>query len=125
MPDLLSPVGQYTASGGLLWVLEKSDEIVGTVAIKPAAEPQVAELQHLYVHRSWRRRGLGAFLCEVVEQEALVRQCSAVELWSDVWLVDAPRLFERRGYIRAEETTNADCCSTVRCCYRKQLTRTP
>src|SRR6185312_5819838 len=67
-------------------------ELVGTVALKPNAnDPGIVELQKMYVARSMRRNGLGTFLCSLVEREARDRGVRAIELWSDVKLLDAHR----------------------------------
>src|SRR4051794_21528899 len=50
MPELLSPQSTYRAWHGRFWVIVAEDgTLIGTVALKPAAEPTVVELQKLYV----------------------------------------------------------------------------
>lgn len=123
MPELLRPQSAYAAWGGRFWVFEGADgSIVGTVAFRPAAEPGVVELQKLYVAREMRRHGLGQYLCAVVEREAARRGAIAVDLWSDVKLVDAHRLYQRLGYARGDALkTYDDTSRTVRFYYRKEL----
>jgi hypothetical protein len=69
-----------------------------------------------------RKNGLGGFLCRLVEQEARQRGADAVELWSDIKLLDAHRRYERLGYSRGETLkTYNDTSGTVRYYYRKLL----
>ncbi len=122
MPELLRPASVYGACDGLFWVIEAHGRIVGTVALQPSAEAGVVELQRLYVARDMRRNGLGGFLCHLVEREARQRGAHAIELWSDVKLLDAHRRYERVGYVRGEALkTYNDTSGTVRYYYRKSL----
>ncbi len=124
LPELLTPARSYREWGGRFWVLEQLDEIVGTVAIKPALEPQVMELQKLCLHRLYRRQGLGAFLCELAEQESLLRQCHRIDAWSDTRQVEQHRLFERRGYVRDDTVDSSKKTDpAMYYCYHKQLKR--
>jgi putative acetyltransferase len=130
MPELLKPASTYASGGGRFWVIEAGQfyggRIVGTVALMPSAEPGVVELQKLYVARAMRRHGLGGFLCQLVEREAQARGAHAIELWSDVKLLDAHRRYEHLGYVRGEALkTYNDTSGTVRFYYRKDLDRNP
>jgi putative acetyltransferase len=122
MPELLAPASTYAAQDGRFWVVEAGDEIIGTIALTPTAEPGVVELQKLYVARNMRRNGLGSFLCRLVEHEARERDARAIELWSDIKLLDAHRRYERLGYRRGEALkTYSDTSATVRSYFRKEL----
>jgi len=122
MPELLAPASAYARSDGRFWVIEARGRIIGTIALMPSEEPAVVELQKLYVARDVRGNGLGSFLCDLVEREARERDARAIELWSDVKLLDAHRRYERLGYQRGEALkTYNDTSATVRTYYRKQL----
>jgi putative acetyltransferase len=126
MPELLAPATSYGCGDGRFWVVEADHfpgrQIIGTVALMPSAEPGVVELQKLYVAREMRRNGLGGFLCHLVEREARERGAHAIELWSDVKLLDAHRRYERLGYVRGDELkAYNDTSGTVRFYYRKEL----
>ena len=122
MPELLRPASAYAACNGQFWVVEANGAIIGTIALAPSKEPGVVELQKLYDAREMRKNGLGGFLCRLVEQEARRRGANAVELWSDIKLLDAHRRYERRGYVRGEALkTYNDTSGTVRFYYRKPL----
>ena len=122
MPELLRPASAYRACDGRFWVMEARGRIVGTVALQPSAEAGVVELQKLYVACDMRRKGLGGFLCHLVEREARRRGAHAIELWSDIKLLDAHRRYECLGYTRGEALkTYDDTSGTVRYYYRKSL----
>jgi putative acetyltransferase len=134
MPELLAPASAYAKGGGRFWVVEARQspehspraEIIGTIALMPSAEPGVIELQKLYVARGVRKNGLGSFLCHLVEREARERGAHAIELWSDVKLLDAHQRYERLGYRRGEALkTYDDTSGTVRYYYRKTLDPEP
>ena len=126
MPELVRVASSYGEFGGRFWVVERDGEIVASVAYKPSKDPAAVELQKLYVARDARRNGLGGRLCQLIEDEAAGHGASAVELWSDVKLLDAHRLYEERGYLRGRETkTYDDTSGTVRFYYRKELAARP
>ncbi len=100
-PELLAPASLYRDTGGdLLVATDPCGTVVGTVAWRPS-RPGVVELERLYVHRRWRRRGLAAQLAGMVEDAAAGAGARTVELWSDSRFADAHRFYERRGYTRA------------------------
>jgi len=59
---------------------------------------ECAELRQLWVAPALRRRGLGARLVRLFEQQALSRGCRRVYL--DTFSFQAPRLYEALGYER-------------------------
>src|SRR5581483_9399501 len=104
MPELLAPATNYAEANGRFWVVEAAGEIIGTVALKPNAhDPEIVELQKMYVAHRLRRNGLGSFLCSLVEREARERGSRAIELWSDIKLLDAHRHYRRYGFERGPE----------------------
>jgi putative acetyltransferase len=123
MPELLAPATTYAQCDGRFWVVEANGRIIGTIALMPSTEEAgVVELQKLYVARDVRRNGLGSFLCHLVEREARERGSRAIELWSDVKLLDAHRRYERQGYRRGLEIRVRDDTSrTVQYYYRKRV----
>ncbi len=99
-PDLLAPASAYRELGGAFWVAtDPCQTVVATVGWRPLSAGAL-ELERLYVHRRWRRRGLAASLADLVEEAAADRHAGAIELWSDTRFADAHRFYERRGYVR-------------------------
>jgi GNAT superfamily N-acetyltransferase len=124
MPELLLPATNYAAADGRFWVVEAAGDIIGTVALKPNAhDPSVVELQKMYVAHRLRRNGLGSFLCSLVEREARERGSRAIELWSDVKLLDAHRHYRRYGFTRGSELRYVpDLSRTIQYYFRLDLT---
>jgi putative acetyltransferase len=123
MPELLRPASAYARGDGRFWLVETGGHVIGTVALMPSVETGVVELQKLYVSRDVRGNGLGGFLCYLVEREARERGAHAIELWTDVKLLDAHRRYERLGYQRGDVLkTYNDTSATVRYYYRKEIT---
>ena len=91
-------------------VLAAEDEdgkIVGTVQIilqQPENQPHRGDLAKMLVHRSARKRGVGAALLEAAELSAL--QAGKTLLVLDTASADAERLYVRRGWQRVGEIPN-------------------
>jgi putative acetyltransferase len=100
VPELRAIASYFARRDGRFWVADRAGRVAGCVGIAPAAEPGRVELLKLYVAADERRRGLGAILCSLVEEEAQRRGARVIELWSDSRFADAHRLYEGRGYRR-------------------------
>jgi putative acetyltransferase len=123
MPELRSPAASVRGGDGRWWVAEFDGRIVGSVSVTPANGHEV-ELKRLYVAAAARRRGLGAHLVRLVESEASHRVARRIVLWTDTRFEDAHRLYERMGYVRAQETrTLNDISNSVEYFYAKELPR--
>ena len=121
-PDLVAPAASYAAQGGAFWVVERKGRIVASIALQPAG-PATVELRRFYVARDMRRSGLGAALYRLFEDAAIESGAERVELWTDIRMEDAHRLYERVGFARAAETRRCDETGIVRCRYVKSLSR--
>lgn len=78
------------------------DKIVGTVQLNlntPPNQPHRADVMKMLVHRSARKRGIGAALMKLIEAEAAKRGRTLLVL--DTASGDAERLYVRSGWIRA------------------------
>ena len=100
---MTAPRSAYDAWGGRMWVVELDGGVVACCGAKPLPERAV-ELKSLYVAAPARRRGLGAELVALVEDQARAWGATRVELWSDTRFADAHRLYTRLGYTRLPET---------------------
>jgi GNAT superfamily N-acetyltransferase len=96
-------VGRGVAAGDrVLIVAERAAAWVGTVQVllaMPPNQPHRGELAKMLVHRSARRRGIGARLLARAEKVALERGKTLLVL--DTWRGgDAERLYRRAGWQR-------------------------
>ena len=122
LPELRAPASWAESRGGLFWVVEIDDQIVGAIALVPTGDPKVVELQRLYVRSAIRGGGIGTRLCGLVETQALEQGASFIELWSDTRFEAAHRLYERLGYVRGAETRDLrDKSNSTEYYYRKAL----
>ncbi len=100
-PDLLAPARAYERLGGAFWVAaDPCGTVIATAGWRPL-DPSTAELERLYVNPRWRRHGLAATLTDLVEQTAMARGATSIELWSDSRFLTAHRFYERFGYVRS------------------------
>jgi putative acetyltransferase len=121
-PELRMIATAYSKLGGRFWVAEQDARVVGCVGFVPLPAQSGAELRKLYVHRRARRRGLGARLSMLVEDEARSRGARYVELWSDTRFLDAHRLYQRLGYVRGTATRDLhDMSGSVEYHFRKDF----
>lgn len=122
MPELRQIAAWAAGLDGRFWVAEAGGEIAGSVGVTPAADPAGMELRKLYVAAPFRRVGLGARLCDLVQEEAARRAARFLELWSDTRFTDAHRLYERLGYRRTGASRELhDLSDTVEYHFRKSL----
>jgi putative acetyltransferase len=118
--DLVSPASTYARAGGIFWVVERDDEIIGSIALRPSGGAMV-ELRRFYVARDARKLGLGAVLFGLFEEEAARRGASMIELWTDARMLDAQRLYQKVGFRRSPGERRCLETGTIRYRYEKQL----
>ena len=103
MPELRRIASWARALGGLFWVCEQSDRVVGCCGVTPTADGRGVELRKLYVHRKARGAGVGRALYSKVLEAARARSATYVELWSDTKFASGHRFYERNGFARVGE----------------------
>ncbi|HEY8082859.1 MAG TPA: GNAT family N-acetyltransferase [Solirubrobacterales bacterium] len=100
---------------GEVSVVDEPDGIVGVVVLLPPGAPEQAvgrpgeaELARLAVAAKARRMGIGRALACFCEQRARAGGWEAIVLWSRPAQVEAHRLYESLGYLRAPERDSVD-----------------
>ena len=122
IPELRAIASWAEKLGGFFWVAEQENRVVGSIGVTPSTDARGVELRKLYVDRAARRRGLGAHLCGLVEDEAIKREARFIELWSDTRFVEAHRLYQRLGYAPTGESRELhDLSDTVEWYFYKAL----
>jgi N-acetylglutamate synthase-like GNAT family acetyltransferase len=92
----------YDPGQSRLWVLEREDEIVGSIAIVRRT-PQEAQLRWFLLHPHIRHLGLGRILIEKALQFCREKGYTRVFLWTLKHLSIATHLYSSRGFCRTEE----------------------
>ena len=100
-------LARQAAGHGLLLTAWQEDRPVGDVYLwwEPAEEPEIREhlpgvplLNHLEVHPTFRKHGIGTGLTTAAERELAARGFSEVALAVEEGNTDAMRLYERLRY---------------------------
>ncbi len=122
LPELGTIASAFEKLGGEFWVAESESGIVGCIGYTPVADG--VEIRKLYVKQTQRRAGLGDLLYQRVVAAARRRQVTFLDLWSDTRFVEAHRFYEKRGFVRGENSRELhDISNTVEYYYRKSLCR--
>jgi putative acetyltransferase len=122
LPELLGIATHFQSHGGRFWVAEGASRVIGCVGFSPGKKAGFAELKKLYVEKAARTSGLGSTLCALVEDEARRAGFVAMDLWSDTRFSTAHRFYERRGYVRGEQTRDLhDKSNTVELYFERPL----
>src|SRR3982074_1730178 len=69
IPELRAIASAFARKGGRFWVVERRGAVVACVGTNPAEQASGWELRKLYVRSDQRRQGLGAMLCDRVEEK--------------------------------------------------------
>ncbi|TAE54651.1 MAG: GNAT family N-acetyltransferase [Nostocales cyanobacterium] len=89
----------YLETGGLFWVVEKENKILGTAAFYPyKAAEKGAEIKKIYLLPQARGKGLGKFLLHRLELEIANRGFSSIWIKTINLFKEATSLYENSGY---------------------------
>lgn len=99
-PELAAPASHYRSKGGALWVAERGQEIVGSIAIFLNQAPDVFEIGKLYVAATHRGSGLAARLLALALETARARGGREVVLFSDTRFKRGHAFYEKHGFQR-------------------------
>ncbi len=94
---LLAPDDYFRGRDGEFWIIEEDGKIIATIAVL-MLDAKTAELKSLYVHRDFRKQGLGEKLTGSAIDFARQRNKIEMILWSDTRFTKAHRLYERLGF---------------------------
>ena len=107
--DLFEHAGEYFAPGGMLRVLEQGGVIVGMVGVVPRGEG-VWELRKIYLAADQRGGGQGRRLLEEALTFARAQGARKLVLQTSSKLDAALRLYERAGFVPAQNETRSCTC---------------
>jgi len=118
---LLAPGEYFRSRGGNFWIVAEKDEIIATVGIM-MLDDETAELKSLYVHKNFRKQGLGKRLVELVINFARRKKAKKLALWSDTRFGKAHRLYERMNFERCGRRELDDLNNSTEFGFEKSLT---
>lgn len=101
-PDELAsrPAAHFAERGGRLWLVGRDEEIVGSLAIEPAARAGEFQLSLLCLAPPVRKRGLAAALVVGADAFAAASGGTRLNIWVDERLADGLAFLERQGFLR-------------------------
>jgi len=88
-----------------IWIIEKNDEILGSMAIIEHKKSE-AQLRWLLLHPDIRGRGLGKQLMDDAIAFCRAKDYSSIFLWTEDLLEPAAQLYKSRGFVLTEEKTH-------------------
>ncbi|CAN5625360.1 GNAT family N-acetyltransferase [soil metagenome] len=117
---LLAPDVYFRQQDGEFWIVEEDNKIFATVAIMMLDE-KTAELKSLYVHKNFRKQGLGEKLTELAINFARKKGRNKINLWSDTRFTKAHRLYERLGFERSGKRELHDLNNSVEFGFKRKI----
>lgn len=116
--DVLEVETFYLNKGGEFWVVERSNQLVGTAAYYPISRGKNAvEIRKMYLLPEARGLGLGKFLLMELEQAIVQKGFAQIWLETASVLKEAVQLYEKHGYEPATGVETARCDRV----YKKRL----
>ena len=117
--DLADIEQSYLEQGGTFYVLEEKDgSIVGAYGLYPI-ESQTCELRKMYLHHSYRGKGLGKFLMEGALSEARQLGFKRMTLETASVLKEAIALYKSYGFVEYQPDHLSSRCDQA---YKLELT---
>ncbi len=103
-PELESLFNFYQKVGGVYYVSELKDNLVGGAGIAPlAGDDQVWELQKMYVSRGGRGNGVGKLLLKTCIDEAKKRGLKSLYIETLDSMKEANHLYQKFGFERIQK----------------------
>lgn len=101
MQDYITLEKHYLETGGLFWVVEKDNKILGFAAFYPyKGVEKGAEIKKIYLLPQARGRGLGKFLLHNLELEIAARGFESIWIKTISLFQEATALYENNGYMK-------------------------
>lgn len=97
--DAIHVEDTYWYTGGEFWVAEHQNHVIGSGGYHPSHRaPNAVELRKMFILPDFRRRGLGRFMLNELEQSAASKGFTEMWLETASVLKEAIGLYEQCGY---------------------------
>ncbi len=94
--DLDDPKKHYIEKGGMFYILEINDKIVGTIAV--IKKGNIAELKRWYVDKEFQGKGYGSKLLDKAILFCKKNKVNKIEFETNKKFLKAHLLYEKRGF---------------------------
>ena len=108
LEDLDDIDGNYVEKGGVFYVAEDGDNIVGTIAVK--VDGSFPRLKRLYVAQDWRRQGIGQMLLDKIIDFCEGKGYDKIMLSTTPEMKDAIRFYKKNGFVETDKAKDAIFC---------------
>jgi ribosomal protein S18 acetylase RimI-like enzyme len=105
LEDLEDIEGNYTEKGGVFYVAEEGDNIVGTIAVK--VDGSFPRLKRLYVAQDCRRQGIGKMLLDKIIAFCESKGYNKIVLSTTPEMKDAIRFYKKNGFVETDKAADA------------------
>lgn len=95
--DLEDPKLHYKENGGIFYVCESNNQIVGTIAIKNHGKG-IAELKRLYLEETFRGKGIGEKLVDIAIVFCKKEKFTKIKLDTWIGMKAAQKLYQKKGF---------------------------
>ena len=121
-PEFRAISSHYRLRGGVIWLAEAGDTLIGCCAVMRSTIATRFELSKVYLARRWRGTGLAQNLVGLAEQFARENGGTEMELFSDTRFLGAHKFYRKLGFLPvAGERYLADASHSWEYHYCKQL----
>ena len=94
---------QFDATREDAWVAELDDQVIGSVFLMKADDPEVAKLRLLYVDPAARGMGVGSRLVDMCIERARTIGYHTLTLWTNDVLTSARKIYQAAGFVLVGE----------------------
>ncbi|XP_068247482.1 uncharacterized protein [Palaemon carinicauda] len=105
--DLKEPLRYFDHPKRAFLVAVVDGHIAGTVGVKETEDPNVAKLYRMFVHPSYRRRGIALRLISAIHNESRKLKYRSMSLRTHTTNQKALRCYEKAGYTLVEQKNYA------------------
>ena len=105
LEDLENVEGNYVEKGGVFYVAEDGDNIVGTIAVK--VDGSFSRLKRLYVNKDWRRQGIGKMLLDKIISFCEGKGYGKIMVSTTPEMKDAIRFYKKNGFSETDKANDA------------------